>query len=288
MLEKQIDCIVRLHNPERLLELGRCIFSLVGQTYRPLHVILAVQRFSKSDLESVRHTLAPVLSLPEAPTLEIINWQQPEPRDARTELLNFGLSVCRGQYLGFLDYDDTLYPEAYQLLVNRLAATQAAIAFASVRVMNADVYRQFIHVRSQVTEPPFRGANLRDLFQANFCPIHSYLMDRSKIGTGGLKFDTNLTREEDYDMLLQVCSAHLSDFGMLGKVIGDYYYKADGSNSVPHAWQPLGRLSPEYEHVPAMIEARRRTTAVAPPVQQALGLAQYKPGLTIRDVLDRH
>jgi len=85
-----------------------------------------------------------MLRLPRSPTVEIINWQRPEPLDARTELLNLGLNACTGQYVGFLNYDDVLYPEAYELLVDRLVETQAAIAFASVRVMSTDIYGRFI------------------------------------------------------------------------------------------------------------------------------------------------
>ncbi|WP_321840501.1 glycosyltransferase family 2 protein [Paraburkholderia bannensis] len=286
MIENQVDCIVRLHNPKRLLELGRCVFSLVGQTHRPLNIILAVQRFSESDIESVREALRPILSLPNAPTLNFINWQQPEPADARTELLNLGLSVCSGQYVGFLDYDDVLYPEAYELLVGQLQATKAAIVFASTRVMSVDVHNGFVYARSQIN-PPFHGENLRDLFKANFCPIHSYLIDRSKVGRNELSFDTTLTWEEDYDMLLRVCSAHSSDFGLLDKVIGDYYYKTDGSNTIPHSTPPSAQRLAEYERVTAMIEVRRRTTLVAPDVQRLLGLGQPDPQLTIRGALSR-
>ena len=286
MIDKQVDCIVLLHNPNRALELGCCAFSLFGQTYRPVNIILAVQRFSESDIAAVREALCPILSLPDAPTLNMINWQQAEPADARTELLNFGVSVCTGQYVGFLDYDDVLYPEAYELLVGRLETTRAAIAFASTRVMGADIHEGFVYAHSQIT-PTFHGESLRDLFRANFCPIHSYLIDRSKLVRDELSFDTTLTWEEDYDMLLRLCSAHRSDFGLLDKVIGDYYYKTDGSNTVPHSTPPSAQRVAEYERVSAMIEVRRRTTVIAPSVQEQLGFASSDPRLTIRGALNR-
>jgi hypothetical protein len=262
MIEHQVDCIVRLHDPKRLPELNRCVFSLVGQTHRPLNIILAVQRFSGSDIDAVRAELQPMLSFPDAPTLTIVNWQQPEPADARTELLNLGLSACTGQYVAFLDYDDVLYPEAYELLIERIIRARTAIAFASVRMLNADICDGFVYALSELT-PTFHGENLHDLFRSNFCPIHSYLIDRSKIDGTLLYFDTILTWEEDYDLLLKICAAYESDFGALHKVIGD------------------------YERVTALIEVRRRTTRVAPDVQLSLGLARPDPDLTIRGVLDK-
>jgi len=88
-------------------------------------------------------------------------------------------------------------------------------------------------------------------------------------------------------MLLKICAAHQSDFGLLDQSIGDYYYKTDGSNTIPHAAAPLSaHILTEYEQVSAMIETRRQTTLVAPLVQQSLGLKHSRSGLTIRDVLN--
>lgn len=285
MIDKQIDCIVRFHDAKRLYELNRCIFSLVGQTHRPLNIILAVQRFSEAEIAATLAALEPLLRLPNAPTLIIKKWDSPTPTDARTELLNMGLRSATGQYVAFLDYDDALYPEAYAVLVDRLNTSRSAIAFASVRVVNADVHQQFIRIARQINTH-FTGVNLKDLFRSNFCPIHSFLIDRAIVSPDILSFDTVLTWEEDYDLLLNICASYPSDFQAVGKIIGDYYFKTDGSNSVP----TNGILSEEhrltYERVAALIEVRRRTTLVAPEVQAQLGLNVCSTTMTIRGALD--
>ncbi len=285
MIKNQVDCIVRFHDASRVYELNRCVFSLVGQKYRPLHIILATQRFSESEIISTRKSLELLLRLPDAPKLTITNWENRTPKDARTELLNMGLAAATGQYVSFLDYDDVLYPEAYVILTGRLRETGAAIAFGSVRVVSADVYPHFIHIARQLNAP-FAGEKLVDLFRSNFCPIHSYLIDRSIVSPEILSFDTLLTWEEDYDLLLNICAAYLSDFGALKKVIGDYFFKTDGSNSVPIDGYLSEQRALEYERVQALIEVRRRTTLVAPEVQRQLGLDGGVRNITIRGALD--
>lgn len=289
MIDAQIDCIVRLHDSRRLLELERCIFSLVGQRYRPLRIVLATQRFTRDEQRQVQEVLAPLLALPDAPELVLCNWEGSHPPDARTELLNLGLEAGTGRYVAFLDYDDTLFPEAYELLMSRLRDSGASVAFASVRTVGADVHADFVHVAGHVPSP-FSGAGLADLFRGNFCPIHSYLIDRAGLPDGLLRFDTSLVWEEDYDLLLRLCSTVSADFQALPHVIGDYYFKTDNSNTIWSAPVLSVEKAKAYEDVAARIEMRRLLTVVAPEVQRGLLAADPDPALSIRglhDALDR-
>jgi len=285
MIDGQIDCIVRLHDPSRLLELQRCIFSLVGQNQGLLRVILVTQRFSLDELHRVRSVLEPVLAIPDAPTLEIRNWNSAVPRDARTELLNLGLEAATGRYLAFLDYDDTLFPEAYEILLRRLRSSGAGVAFASVRPVKADMFLHFVHVKAH--KAPYAGKGVTDLFRGNFCPIHSYLIDRWKVPSDILRFDTALSWEEDYDFLLRLCASVSADFGALEHIIGDYYFKNDGSNTIWSAEVLSMEKARAYEYVASRIEMRRLRTILAPEVQQSiLGKNEERQPLTIRMLLD--
>src|SRR5262245_2700380 len=101
--QNQVDCIVRFHDIRRLRELDRCIFSLLGQSYRPLNIILALKRFSAAEVAATREALAPMLGLPGAPKLTVQNLEQATPKNARSLLLNLGLQAVEGCYVGFLD-----------------------------------------------------------------------------------------------------------------------------------------------------------------------------------------
>jgi hypothetical protein len=283
---EQLDVIVRFHDPSRLRELNRCVFSLVGQSYRPLRIILALQRFSAEDLAATEAALAPLIDGEPDLHLTVINWEHADPADARAILLNLGLSVAQGRYLAFLDYDDVLYPEAYARLVERLRLTDAAIAFAAVRVMRLEVYRSFFYAAEEVV-PTFKGSGLLDLFKTNFCPLHSYVIDRAALPADLLTFNSALVMEEDYDLLLRICAAYKSDFELIDTRIGDYYYKTDGSNTVPTQGGIRAENYDHYRTIRAAIEHRKATTPVAPDVQRALGLAVASTPLTIAQAVER-
>ncbi len=278
-----IDTIVRFHDVGRLDELRRCVFSLVGQSHRPRAVILTLQRFTAAEEVRTREALQPLFAGRDAPALHVVHHEEPEPRDARSVLLNLGLGASTARFVAFLDYDDLLYPDAHARVVGRMLESGAAIGFASVRILHAEVFERFQRVHT-VVPMPFSGRTLLDLFRSNFCPIHSYVIDRQQVSPDVLRFDATLSWEEDYDLLLRICARYRSDFSLVGTHIGDYLYKSDGSNTVP-----TGELSPEraarYAEVQRHIEAVRCSTEVSLDVQRALGLSHPTPGLTIRGAL---
>jgi hypothetical protein len=274
--DMRIDVVVRFHSPARLRELDRCLFSLFSQSHRPLQVHLAVQRFSAEEVSLVQEKLAPLLQLQPPIGIEILNWQEDEPPDARSVLINFGVEAAQGRYLAFLDYDDVLYPEAYDMLIEKLRATGAAIAFGGICVKEIAISEVCDYTCQK--RFPFSGDSLVDLFRDNFCPIHSFVIDRSRVSRQDLFFEPAMTRAEDYDFLIRLCAKYPSDFSMVKTIIGDYYYKDDGSNSI--LTQSSRALDTE-----AFLEGRRRITLVSSSVQRSLGL-DPDPELTVRQLVD--
>ena len=281
----QIDTIVRFHNLNWLPELERCLFSLAGQTYRPLRVILTVQRFSESDLVSLRAAITPLFEGDDELSVAIFNYEDKEPEDARSALMDLGIHRVEGRYFGFLDYDDTLYPEAYSMMIRQLQHSGAGIVFASVRLMSLDVYPNYFYTRAK-QDRTFPGEGLIDLFSRNFCPLHSYVIDRAKVPAPILALETSRTLEEDYDLLLRICAAVPSDFTLLGIEIGDYNFKSDGSNTTTSEGQAKPDVA--YEDIRLAMELRRRTTRVSKAVMATLDLDGQEDAMTIREVIDAY
>jgi hypothetical protein len=282
---KGIDVIVRCHDPGRRMELERAVFSLAGQDYRPMRILLVTQRFSTVEAAMLQAALAPILSWAGEVELTQLNYADPTPADARAALANLGFAAATGRYLALLDYDDVLYPEAYRLLTGQLAAGGAAIAFARTKVVRHDVYPNFLHARGQ--EMPFAGVGLKDLFRANFCPLHSYVIDRTRVPAGILHYEPMLTLGEDYEMLIRLCAVAPADFTLLDTDVGLYSYKTDASNS----YDRYGALPPSAwarrHAAEAFLAGRRAVTVLSPEVQRGLGTPDPLPGMTVQDLLSQ-
>ena len=225
----QLNVVIRLHDPAKLRQLSAALFAVQAQHYQPVQAVIVLQNFSPAETGTVRQVV------------HSFRWTEPRrepvvvpvdvpPGDQRTRLLNAGLRRCDGRYLAFLDYDDVLYRHAYSYLVGRLNRTGAALAFA--RVYRKDVVHCATFDHHFARSCPFQGRGRLDLFRTNFCPLHSYALDRSRIAAEDLWFDETLTRLEDYELLLRLCAKYPTDFGGLDKFIGEYIVRNDGSNSV--------------------------------------------------------
>jgi hypothetical protein len=282
-----IDVIVRFHDITALAELDRAIFSIVGQQYRPIRIILALQRFTEEQENRVRSALAPLLRLAKGIDLAIVNYRDAMPRDARGALLNAGVSAASGRYLAILDYDDTMKPHAYSTMIPHLRNCGAAIAFARTPIANIEDHQDFYYVTGKAH--PFEGEGLPDLLEGNFCPIHSYVMDRHRIPRDLLHFEESLAIEEDYEFLLRLCSRVISSFELLNVDIGIYNFKSSQSNTFSSENSDRPGVTKRMKLSRELVTLRRHMIHLSREVQDVLGVEIYTPDLSISDWLSlRH
>ena len=275
-----LDVIIRMHDPARLDELDRAVFSAALSEHRPLTVMVVCQRFTRAELDAVDAMLAQIRAIVPDVGLTVLNRPDPEPRDARSALLNLGLAAATGRFLAFLDYDDVIYPEAYGLLIQELRDTGAAIAFGGV--LNAEVSRAGLLPFTLSKRRIFHGSGLAQLLHDNFCPLHSFVVDRHRIRPDTLRIDEALTGQEDYDLLLRICARHPASFRRKDVIVGEYLFKDDGSNINPLAGP--GSAGPGWLAISAAMDARKAALTMAPEVLAGLGITE--PGLTVAEALD--
>ena len=113
----------------------------------------------------------------------------------RSRAANVALGNASGEYLIFLDDDDTFEPDHIAGLMRALADNGSArAAYAGVTAIDAEgaVLRHF--------NEPF---DRHKLMRSNFIPIHALLFHRSLVEEG-CRFDEELIAFEDWDFWLQL------------------------------------------------------------------------------------
>ena len=281
-MDRLLDVVVRFHNPARLPELERCLLSLIGQSYRPMAITIVTQRFDPTATATLQSLLDILARLEPDATIDLLNFIEAEPPDARSSLVNMGFAAAQGRYLTLLDYDDTTTPHGYTRLIEDLQATGAAISFGKVIGARLAVDGPILMTRTR--EDLYSGNGVVDMFRQNFCPIHSFVIDRTRIDPAALHFDPDRVVDEDYDFLIRTCAEYPSSFAQKEYVVGFYGLKDDGSNTVMTPGQETEARWAKWQRSAAKIERLRAGTRVSLRVQRQLGRTP-DPELTVAQLV---
>jgi glycosyltransferase involved in cell wall biosynthesis len=182
-------------------EIRRAIASVAAGAWQPVEVVVVYQGPEDAQWADIQR-------LPqEFPSVAVRALRNAGVGDRRAENLNIGWEAGHGRFLGFLDDDDTLQPEHLQLLVEAIEVSGRAWAYSQV------VLRKEDEALAIVSESrPFRRHrfSLQSLWNENFLPIHSLLIDRSALAAPlrHRPFCEELNRSEDWDFLLRLAFHH--------------------------------------------------------------------------------
>jgi hypothetical protein len=243
-VDDTLDIIVRFHDPAQVDRLSRCLFSLYGQRHQPIQILLMLQGMDKAGLAAVNACVdAFDWSSPRRRPI-VTNVAVPQVGDHRARLWNAGLDIGTARYLGYCDYDDTVYPTGYSYLLHRLKFTGVAAAFASALHVDCTPMSGFDFVLDKRFIP---GDNRYDFFVAGFCPIHSILVDRTRIEAADLRAEESMSKQEDYRVFATVAARYDTDWASIGTAVGDYMQRTDGTNTIPsHRTDPATKR--EWDH----------------------------------------
>lgn len=113
-----ISVVVPIYNMEHFL--SGCVQSLLAQTYRNLEIILVDDGSTDESLRICRE-LAEVDE-----RIVVIHQENKGVSGAR----NTGISRANGQYIGFVDPDDSIHEQMYEILYNNMIYSDADISAA--------------------------------------------------------------------------------------------------------------------------------------------------------------
>lgn len=116
-----VSIIVPIYNTEKYL--GKCVNSILKQTYENLEVILVNDGSPDNALESCREYES------SDSRVKVINKENGGLSSAR----NAGLDICTGEYIAFVDSDDYLEKDAIETLLGVVDQKQIDIAVMKMK-----------------------------------------------------------------------------------------------------------------------------------------------------------
>lgn len=213
-----ISVIVRTHNRPELLAVA--LESLAQSTYRRLQVVLVNDGGEPP-------------GLPEDFPLPVVRIDL-ERNVGRAAAANAGVAAATGDYIGFLDDDDIVDPEHFELLWRTVSAAGVRVAYSDAAVV---VHELDAGEGWQATErrlPYSRDFDPELLLVDNYIPFHTLLMERSLVdearGPGAGPFDPSLPIFEDWDFLIRL--AKITPFHHLRRVTCEYRQYRGGGHHV--------------------------------------------------------
>lgn len=230
--EKRVSTVIRYHAKGNKQLLINALFSLLSQDECDVRPYIGVQDLALEEFEDLVSELK-ALPWPRGcdPVLRLFRSSM-EGADLRSLMLNELLREAPKGYVGFLDFDDIVFPYAYISMVKRLRKTDKNATFG--RVFSAFISHQsgMVYRRDVIYN---YGFNYADFLDNNHAPLHSFLIDTRKIEIEKIKFFSDMRFMEDYYLTLQIFSPSDTDWESLtlDNFIGDYNHFEDaGSNTL--------------------------------------------------------
>jgi|GEM_PF-5706169 len=122
----KVSVIITAWNEERYI--AECILSVINQTYKDLEIIVVNDGSSDGTLQVIEKLIDKNKQIP----IKLLSQSNKGPGEAR----NLGLAHATGKYIKFVDGDDTMHPQALEIMVDMAETLKAPIVKTSHTVFN--------------------------------------------------------------------------------------------------------------------------------------------------------
>ena len=225
-----ITTLIRFHDLSQIERLGNCLFSLECQKVKPALVLILVQLVEGrvNDLQKLEK-LVQTFDL----NTSIRCFNLPSGKhDIRAQLLNSGIDLARTEMIHILDFDDIMFEDAYLLAEETAQSDGYSSLIYFFRVKRCYVDTKVGPDYACMIDSPWLGRGKQELLVDNFCPIHSYFINKGLAAEQQLNlfFDESYDALEDYNFLLRYSDSKYN-FSQIDKFIGLYNFRNDGLNT---------------------------------------------------------
>ena len=224
---------------KRPLFLERAISSVLQQTYTNWEIIVVDDNEAGSDYRrETEHLMAQYSSDAR------INYVQHSLNRGGGAARNTGIEASQGEYVAFLDDDDTWLP---QKLEKQLSLYETSPTCLVVYTGYQNVY--FDGRPTTINLPVLRGNILKDLLKQNKVSTTSTLLCRRATLVEVGMFDAHFPASQDYDLYLRLAQTCRFDYVNEPLVIFHRHQQGNISNNVKSKLHAFDLLLAKHQHL---------------------------------------
>lgn len=226
-----VSVVVRYHSTANAELLEQALFSLCVQTTRVQPIIILHNCTDEfiDIIETYLNLLPWSFGLKNHWKIKNINSED----DIRSKMLNEGIALSDSKLVGFLDYDDIVYQNAYEVLIKQYEKTNAQFIVGGCRKAHLDMFSgDEIYITKKESFLTKKVKRL-DLLVDNYFPIHSYLIDTESIEKEDLYFNESLHVLEDYAFILNTFAKYTIDLTAMDTPVCEYRMRNDETHTTP-------------------------------------------------------
>ena len=221
-----VTTVIRFHKSGDLELLRNALCCLVAMRECLVRPLIAAQDLTDLQFSALNQLLNDFSWSPRATPVVHQYHSYDGCGDLRSKMLSESLRRVDTQYAAFLDYDDLMMSHAYTWLIGRIKESRKAVAFGRVYCTAYECASGRFIERTKEYE---YGNGYDDFVNMNHAPLHSFLMDISKLDIENVFFYEDQRYLEDYFLTLQLFRRDNCDWESLAQnyYIGDYIHSED-------------------------------------------------------------